>query len=222
MKMFFYSFFSWVFLSGIKTFAQKSELSGVIISNTGDTIACTFYKKNWKKQPLEIKTHLNNHDTILSPSDIRGLKISSTKTEYVSKKIRPVLYNELLENAALGKEPYVDSLRYAFLSILYSGALSLYLYIDGLDKKHFFVESEKEIIEIYTHLYMISDSDPHFIVPMTNARTAVLPNKQYINCLKRFMLNCDEVFSIVDETTLNEKSLIKLMNAYSKCLSKKK
>jgi hypothetical protein len=196
--------------------AQKNNyLDGFIITLRNDTIAYSIEKRNWKKQPREIKVKTTGKDSVVQPSGIKGFIIPSLQVEYVSKSISPVRYIDKIQLATKTREPEPDSARFAFLKLIHNGSFRLYLFFDGLNRDHFFVEAPDNFLEIYSHYYQgyggIQNNEP-----------AAIPFKQYEFTLKVLMTPCRNIFGIIENIQFNTEQLKRLFEVYDKCIAAKK
>lgn len=204
------------FFSGNTVDAQKNNyVDGFIITLQNDTIACWVQKRNWKKQPEEIRVKSGEKDTAATPQPIRGFIVPSLQLRYTSKAISPARYVDNIQNAVNSKLPDPDTLKVAFLKVLHSGMLNLYLYLDRLNRKHFFVENKDNFLEIYSHYYSGFGGD-------RNSQPVANLNKQYEFTLKVLMTPCRNVFSIIESIQLKEDHLTGLFKVYDKCMTPKK
>ena len=194
------------------SFGQKKKaIEGFIVTRALDTVACLFSARNWTKQPFEIKMKLQGKDSLIKPNQIAGFFIPSMDIEYKAREIRSVKYVINIQEAENGYKPDIDTARYVFIKTLYRGNLSLLMYQDKIERKHFFVEVGNEITEIYSHLYSAAGN-------WHNNDPVVEWYKQYISALKVFMNDCRSVYSLIDVMELNEASLLQLFKTYDYCL----
>lgn len=205
-------------LNIITVSAQKGNyVEGFIITRQNDTLACSIQKRNWKKQPVEIKVKSAQKDTVVSPGSVRGFIIPSLQIAYVTKTIRPANFVDKFQNATILKDPEYDTLRTVFLKQLHTGTINLYLYYDGLGRQHFFIEAPDNFLEIYAHYFLyLSQTGRIYDEPVT------ILNRQFEFVLKVLMTPCRNVFSIIEAIQLNEVQLKGLFEVYDKCMESKK
>lgn len=197
--------------------AQKNKVeNGYIITRQNDTIPCVFKARSWKKQPFQIRVSIGEKDSVITPEKIKAFFLISPGIEYESRLISPALY-ELNMQFAVGNDykPFFDSANYAFLRLVYKGSISLFLYEDKIERKHFFLNVGDELTEIYKHLYSTAGG-------FHNTDPLVVWYNQYIKMLKVLMADCKSLFSIIDVMELKEESLVSLLKLYDKCMESKK
>jgi hypothetical protein len=197
--------------------AQKNNyVDGLIITSGNDTIACQVQKRNWNKQPAEIKVKAGNKDTVVAPQAIKKFIISSLGLEYRSRPVRTANYVDKFQEATVLKEPEFGPEQFLYLKLLYKGSYSLYLYLDHLNRKHFFVESPGIFIEIYSHYYLeIGDSRRIYDEPVT------VLDKQFEFALKGLMAACRTLFTIIENIAFVEEQLIRVFKMYDQCVGLK-
>lgn len=197
--------------------AQKNkELKGYIISLQNDTLPCSFKQKNWKKQPVEIIIIFNGKDSSISSENVNSFSVTSIQLEFVSRTIRLTNYVEKFQDATTSKVPELSDPQKSFLKTLYKGSFSLYLYMDKLNRKHFFIEGPNNLVELYSHYYI---SLPP---PLSNSIPITVLDKSYEFVLKTLMTPCRSLFGIIENITLDEDQLIQVFKLYDKCLEPKK
>ena len=197
--------------------AQKNKyVDGLIITSKNDTIASLVQKRNWNKQPTEIKVKAGNKDTVVSPQAIKKLIIPSLGLEYKSRLIRPANYVDKFQEATISKEPEFNPPQFSYLKLLHKGSYDLYLYLDHLNRKHFFVESTGIFIEIYSHYYLeLGDSRRIYDEPVT------ILNKQFEFTLKGLMAACRTLSTIIENIAFVEEQLVKVFKMYDQCVGLK-
>lgn len=204
-----------IFLSVMISRAQKSNyLDGFIFTREGDTVPCSIAKRNWKKQPLEIRIKLTGKDSLVTPSGLKGFMIPSLQLVYISKEISPVKYIDNIQQASDIWEADTDTARFAFLKRIHNGVFNLYLFLDRLNRNHFFVEAPDNFLEIYSHYYTRYGGDH-------NSQPVAEPHKQYEFALKVLMTPCRQIFSIIESIQLKEEQLKGLFEVYDKCIAAK-
>jgi len=211
-------FFILIYLTGqLPLHAQKNNyVDGLIITSENDTITCLVQKRNWKKQPKEIKVKAGNKDTVVIPLAIKKFIIPSLDLEYKSKLIRTANYVDIFQEATILKEPEYNPEQFLYLKLLYKGSYNLYLYLDRLDRKHFFVESPGIFIEIYSHYYLeLGDSRRIYDQPVT------VLEKQFEFTLKGLMAACRTLFTIIENIAFVEEQLIRVFKMYDQCVGLK-
>jgi hypothetical protein len=197
--------------------AQKNNyVDGLIITSENDTIACLVQKRNWNKQPTEIKVKAGNKDTVVTPQAIKKLIIPSLDIEYKSKLIRTANYVDKFQEATILKEPEYNPEQFSYLKLLHKGSYNLYLYLDRLNRKHFFVESPGIFIEIYSHYYLeLGDSRRIYDEPVT------VLNKQFEFALKGLMAACRTLLTIIENIAFVQEQLIRVFKMYDQCVGLK-
>lgn len=207
-------FVIWTFAIQVVEAQKGNYQKGYIVTHENDTVGCLLQKRNWKKQPLEIKVRAGAKNTIITPQSVKGFIIPSLELNYISREISLTRYIDNLQNATTLKQPEEDTLQIAFLKVLHRGTFNLYLYLDGLSQKHFFVEAPDNFIEIYVHYYIYPGASHRaYDVPVT------ILDKQFEFVLKTLMTPCRNVFSIIENIQLNEDHLIGLFEIYDKCMT---
>src|SRR6188474_2221674 len=99
--------------------AQKNKyVDGLIITSKNDTIASLVQKRNWNKQPTEIKVKAGNKDTIVTPQAIKKFIIPSLGLEYRSRLVRPANYVDKFQEATISKEPEYGPEQFLYLKLL--------------------------------------------------------------------------------------------------------
>lgn len=198
--------------------SQKNKnIRGYIINLNNDTVQCLFTPRNWKKQPRTVSIIINNKDSVIVPGSVERFSIPSLQITYVSKSFEPVKYIDKIEDATSSKAPETDLRRTEFVKVLYNGRFDLFLYLDQLNKKHFFVQGPENFVELYSHYYR-HPGDPRrtYDVPIT------ISNKDYEYVLKILMTPCKTIFSIIENIQLIEEQLKKVFEIYDTCMNSKK
>jgi hypothetical protein len=197
--------------------AQKNKyIDGLIITSKNDTIACLVQKRNWNKQPTEIKVQAGNKDTVVAPQEIKKIILPSLGLEYKSRLIRTANYVDKFQEATILKEPEYGPEQFLYLKLLYKGSYNLYLYLDHLNRKHFFVESPGIFIEIYSHYYLeLGDSRRIYDEPVT------VLDKQFEFALKGLMAACRTLFTIIENIAFVEEQLTRVFKMYDQCVGLK-
>jgi len=211
-------FFIFIYLTlQLPIHAQKNKyVDGLIITSKNDTITCLVQKRNWNKQPTEIKVKAGNKDTVVTPQAIKKFIIPSLGLEYKSRLIRPANYVDKFQEATVLKEPEFNPQQFSYLKLLYKGSYNLYLYLDHLNRKHFFVESPGIFIEIYSHYYLdLGDSRRIYDEPVT------ILDKQFELTLKSLMAACRTLFTIIENIAFVEEQLVKVFKMYDQCVGLK-
>lgn len=200
-----------ILFSFIFSFSQKGNYQeGFIIKKNGDTIPVSIVKRNWKKQPEEIKIKTSTKDSIIYPEAIKGFIIPSLELEYVSTEIRLAKFNDKFQEATTIKDPELYEAKYLLLKRIYKGRFDLYLFFDKLSRKRFFVESQDNFTELYSHYYVVIYDHP-----------VTYLEKKYEFVLKILMTPCRSLFSIIENIRLDEEQIIQVFKMYDKCLDSK-
>lgn len=199
-------------------FGQKNKTAaGYVIGLNNDTVQCLFKTRNWKKQPQTVTIIVDNKDSLISPQTTLGFSIPSLQIEYASKVIEPANYVDKLQDATILKAPEHDVKRSAFVKVLHNGRFDLLLYLDGIGKKHFFIEGENNFVELYSHYYMDKgDSRRIYDSPIT------VLDKAFELVLKTLMTPCRTIFSIIENIQLTEEHLKRVFEIYDTCMDSKK
>lgn len=213
-----YSFTATLVLAFFITPAQKNkEVKGFIITLENDTLWCTFKQKNWRKQLTEVAIKYNNKDTSFSPENTNSFVITSSQVEYVARTISPANYAEKLQDATTSRAPELATPQRSFLKALYKGSFSLYLYLDKLNRKHFFIEGPGNLVELYLHYYVQPPNPTRIYDP-----PVTILDRSYEFVLKTLMTPCRSLFSIIENIGLDEDQLIQVFKLYDRCLESKK
>jgi hypothetical protein len=126
--------------------------------------------------------------------------------------IRTANYVDKFQEATILKEPEYNPEQFLCLKLLYKGSYNLYLYLDRLNRKHFFVESPGIFIEIYSHYYLELGY---------SRRIYDQPEKQFEFTLKGLMAACRTLFTIIENIAFVEEQLIRVFKMYDQCVGLK-
>lgn len=216
MKKYYLFLFSITLMgTGIAGAQKNNYLEALVITHRHDTIAYKIVKRNWKKQPREIRVKTGLKDSILVPSAIAGFIIPSLQLVYISKEISPAKFIDNIQNATNSNIPERDTAQVVFLKQIHRGTFNLYLYFDRLNRGHYFVEAPDNFLEIYSHYYSTFGGDH-------NSKPVAVLFKQFEFTLKVLMTPCRAVFTIIEKINLKEEHLRGLFEVYDKCLAAKK
>ena len=194
-------------------FGQKNA-TGYVITHQNDTLACMFKSRNWKKQPFTLKVSIAGRDSTFTPEKINGFFVPAAGIEYESKLVSPALYEINMGFLTIQDDPFRDSARFVFARRLYKGALSLYLYEDLIERKHFFIGTANGLTEVFKHFYVAAGGRSNF-------EPVVTTYKQYAIELKSLMQDCSSLNSIIDAIDLTKENLVKVLTLYDECMKSK-
>jgi hypothetical protein len=133
--------------------AQGKLVDGYIITNQNDTIRGLIKDEGWKESPRLV--HFKGLAGILkqkfSAADIKEFSILSTKEIYKSKKIGLLDITLTRAYTTVPSMETKDSVQLFLQEIVAGKKASLYLYLDALERFHYFVEKENLLKELYNY-----------------------------------------------------------------------
>jgi len=167
---------------------QTNFRPGYVITNENDTLRGLIDYRGDVRNSKSCDFKENEASVVkeFKPFGIKGYRFTDSKF-YVSKTV--------ITNSMEVK---------LFLEFLVNGKADLYYYFDG-DNSHYFIEkSDKQIFEL-------TNEEQHIFA---NGHEYIRDSKDYVGRLKNAFIDCPQIFSSIDETTLGTKSLINLTKKY--------
>ncbi len=193
--------------------AQDKYLKGYIIKNQ-DTVHCYIKKASAfeMESVISVKTDLEDKGfTNYKPSQIDGFYTQNfgyfSSESFTYRRVNDIMKSGSLSDA----EVPVFYKSTSFLRMPVSGEVSLFIFIDSKQKKHFFVKKDTLFKELYVK--------KKFATKTVNNKkvTGLVTQKKYIGILITFFNDCPEVKNKLIHTELRESDLIKITNQYNKC-----
>jgi hypothetical protein len=183
--------------------AQKNEfLDGYIVLVNSDTLKGELYFSNKKITSKIVYFKSKELNLKYTPSEIHFFEIYG-KSKYLSSMVKYSINSNKIENKKFDKK-IIWKEDTEFLEVIVSGKIKLFKFVDKNNKTHFFIQNQnKEIIDLLTLKYE-EDGEINTI-------------HKYKNQLKRVLSDCTEIFSLIDDSKLNQKSLLSLIDSYNKC-----
>ncbi len=193
--------------------AQDKYLKGYIIKNQ-DTVHCYIKKASAfeMESVISVKTNPEDRDfTNYKPSQIDGFYTQNfgyfSSENFTYRRVNDIMKSGSLSDA----EVPVFYKSTSFLRMPVSGEVSLFIFIDSKQKKHFFIKKDTLFKELYVK--------KKFATKTVNNKkvTGLVTQKKYIGVLITFFYDCPEVKNKLIHTELRESDLIKITNQYNKC-----
>lgn len=186
-----------------KLIAQENYLPGYVIKENGDTISGFIDYRNWENNPQKVrfKNKIENKPTLYSPFEIKefGVKDEIYVSGVVNAEISSRQTDRLQEDPTLKLR--VDTV---FLQTLIRGDKSLFFYRDPQGKDNFYVQQDANF-ELLKHKKYLRKVD---------GKRVITENMKYKAQLRLYFDNDQSVKSDLQNTSYNQKSLIKVFQNY--------
>jgi len=168
--------------------AQTDFRQGFVITNQNDTLKGLIdYRGDTRNSKrCDFKSGENSPVKEYLPMDIKAYRFSDNKY-YVSKKIK---------SDGLEKQ--------LFLEFLVDGIAGLYYYVNGGEAHYFIEKSNGQLFEL------IQKQDRAFI----DGKLYQIDDKGYVGLLRYAFGDCPKIFPLLDNITLDNKSLIEATKKY--------
>jgi len=197
------------------TIAQSAYKNARIVTIQNDTLNGFINDRQELKNPSIIffKEKINSKEQSYAPAQIKAAIIDSG--DYYESAFIHVDRNYAITgdiaHVYSKDENRKDTL---FLRLLVKTDLSLYIFVDENEKKHFYIKDETgNCRELIYKKMPVNDS---------NNRNYLETISRYKEQLKILMKSCSDALSQIDKTEYTESDLLKLFYTYSKCTSNDK
>jgi len=200
-------FVVWVLFSYL-SYSQENFFPGYVINNSGDTSKGFVDYKNWAINPKEVvfKSTATSSPTTFIPTDI--IEFSVKDEIYVSGIVE--VENTPVEDNKLDYDPKlkitVDTI---FLQTLLKGKKGLYYYRNNNGRENFYVNKDSGFELLISKKYLIRQGTTSFI----------FTRKDYIGQLNLYFNDCSTIQTKIENTSYDQRDLIKLFQDYHKCSS---
>lgn len=174
-------------LNGLK--AQENFLPGYVITSKNDTLKGLINDLGYAKNSRSCNFKQNQDSEIKEyfPEDIKGYKFTDG-SYYVSKKIRMNNQDQIV-----------------FLEFLVNGIADLYFLREEINTDHFFIEKSDDQLFELTNTQEFVNKD---------GQIYTREKKEYIGFFKIAFENCPKIYPLLDELSLDKKSLINITKKY--------
>lgn len=197
---------------------DKPLVPGYTILNSGDTVKGFFTNTNWRINPSTIKftSHLiENGDTITySVDQLKGFGI---KDFIFERKVVNVLQNTRNQHHLSNSDEEIYKNEELYLRSLIYGDINLYFLKEKDGKDHFFIERNKQIVEL---VYLVYKHNEHYpIQKPTVTKNYIVAVKKYQLQLKTILTGCSALSDKSFQIDFVESKIAKLINEYNACIS---
>lgn len=187
-------------------FSQENYIPGYVIKNSNDTVFGFVDYRNWEKNPVMVKFKKNIEDAPISfnPIDITEFMVDGEiyVSGIINTEISPIQTDKLIDAPQINIT--VDT---TFLQTLFRGKKSLYYYKNSDGRENFYIKQDTGFdLLIYKRYLKQQDS-----------KRVITENRKYLGQLTLYLNDCETINSRLENTSYNQKSLIKLFQYYYKC-----
>ncbi|WP_337044612.1 outer membrane beta-barrel protein [Emticicia sp. 17c] len=190
--------------------AQRNFIKGKLITLDKDTLSGYIDYKEWIKSPLEIffKREINQSSFVYSSNELSGFIIDFNQETYTSlsfaieklprngsKIVFPSLGAYVNRNKQLIQKN-------AFVRVLSTGKVTLYLFVDKDSEEHFLIQNGKKLEPLVYHIIETENKTAKF--------------KQYEMQLGSLLADACKKLPI-QNTGYYEKDMKKLVDSYNEC-----
>ena len=202
-------FVLWIPLRGFAH--QKNYVPGYFLSLNQDTIKGFVDFHEWEINPYRVyfKPSMEEEGTYFHPWEIYGFGVWTEKEEHYRGVVMEMDLTPVKKSALLRSTEQVMELKSIFLRIHVLGEISLYSLLDENFKKHFFVETERGVIEELQYT--------KYLVP--KAKTKILvENHRFRNQLRNYMMDCTRLHKgHFKNLSYSLESIKKVILMYNEC-----
>lgn len=189
-------------------FSQENYMAGYVIKTNNDTLSGYIDYRDWRYNPNKIKFKNSPESSPIefTPTDIIEFKVANEiyVAAVVETEISPNQTNNLNEDPNL--HIVKDT---TFLQTFFKANKSLYYYKNSQGKENFYIKQGSNFELLIYKKYLAKN----------NGKDVVTENKKYIGQLTLYLKDCATINSVLNNTTYQEKSLIKLFQYYYNCSS---
>lgn len=200
---------------GQLAFAQSNFVDASITLKDGKEMSGQMDYQQWVRNPRKVLFKSENQPTqTFLPSDIKGFVIKSNAERYLSSavtfNIETIITGNLkkfntVKEALAKQDLQTDTV---FLLVLKTGSLNLYSFKDVSDREHFFCQKNEMPPEELGYRKVV-------INPGT--REVIRELKEYVSLLKKYMLDCPDVFDKLENLPYREKAIMRVFDDYNNC-----
>lgn len=191
----------------VPMFSQGTWLSGILVSNTGDTLIGEIHYEGWRRTPQKVSFRPNSTSKPITYSSWQVTSFFVKGELYISEvvdlEISPTRFEQMTADKDL-----VFRRDTVFLEVLTTGVSSLYYLKDGEDKVHFFLKKDTTLEALILKHYL--DEYDNLIVRVS---------EKYKGQLAYRWQDCPNIAKKTFKADYTRSSLTKLFEEYNKCVT---